>query len=78
LCSNVFDRLGAYLSIQLLKNFPHKWLIEKFHNKSLKICQDLKLRPTKTITLALGPESMIEFQRGDYVRICLTDELIAD
>lgn len=75
---NIFDRLGSYISIQLLKNFSHQWLIQKYYNKSLKICTELKLTPTKTITLALGPESMTDFQRGDYIRICITDELIAD
>lgn len=75
--SDIFDKLGAYLSIQLLNQFSHNWLVEKYLNKSNRICKEFSLKPTKTFTLALGPESLIEFKRGDYVRVCITDELIS-
>lgn len=73
--SDIFDRLGAYLTIELLQNFSHNWLMEKYLPLSNNICHKLGLEPTNTFTLALGPETMTEYKRGDYVRICITDEL---
>lgn len=73
--SDVFDRLGAYLTIQLLNQFSHDWLINKYLQHSYQVCASLGLTPTNTFTLALGPDSMTEYKRGDYVRICITDEL---
>jgi hypothetical protein len=75
--SDIFDRFGAYLTVQLLDNFSHSWLMQKYFTKSQQICKELGLTPTKTFTLALGPESMTDYKRGDYVRICITDELIS-
>jgi len=73
--SDIFDRLGSYISIELLNNFSHNWTIEKYRNKSNEICEHFGLIPTKTFTIAIGPENMIQFKRGDYVRISITEEL---
>lgn len=73
--SDIFDRLGAYLTIELLQNFSHAWLMDKYLPMAEEVCNKLGLQSTKTFTLALGPETMTEYKRGDYVRICITDEL---
>jgi hypothetical protein len=74
--SDIFDRLGAYISIKLLNRFSHAWLIEKYNDTAIKICTERGLTPTNTITLAIGQDHMIEYKRGDYVRICISDDLV--
>jgi hypothetical protein len=73
--SDIFDRLGAYLSINLLEKFPHDWFVEKYQNFSIEICNKLNLKPTNTLTLAIGPNTMQEFKRGDYIRVSISNEL---
>lgn len=73
--SDIFDRLGAYISIKLLEQFPHNWFLEKYQLKSTEICNRLELTPTNTLTLAIGKDSMTQFQRGDYVRVSISQEL---
>jgi hypothetical protein len=72
----IFDKLGAYLSIQLLNNFSHNDFIDHYKPISLKTCNDLGLIPTNVISLAIGPEYLAEeFKRGDYIRVCISEEL---
>ena len=73
--SDVFDRLGAYITIELLKNFSHDWTVNKYLDIQNKICHDHRLEPTNTLTLALGSEEMEEFKRGDYIRVSISNEL---
>jgi hypothetical protein len=73
--SDVYDRLGAYISIELLNKFSHDWLIDRYRDKSVEFCNKNGLTQTKTFTLALGTSEMTEFKRGDYVRISITEEL---
>jgi hypothetical protein len=73
--SDIFDRFGGFISIALLEKFSHDWFVNKYKNASLKVCQDLKLTPTNTLTLALGDNSMLDFQRGDYIRVSISEEL---
>lgn len=73
--SDVYDRLGAFISIELLNKFSHDWLIYRYKQKSIDFCNQNGLTPTKTFTLALGTPEMEEFKRGDYVRISITEEL---
>lgn len=73
--SDIFDRLGAFISIKLLEEFPHDWFINKYKSIGLSICQQYGLEPTNTLTLALGNKSMTEFKRGDYIRVSISEEL---
>ena len=73
--SDIFDRLNAYLSLQLLEKYPHNWLIDKYRTVSESICKDLGLGTTNTLSLAIGSNSMTEFQRGDYIRVSISEEL---
>jgi len=74
--SDIFDRLGAYLSLQLLEKYPHKWLIDKLAPVAGQVCQQLNLAPTNTITIGIGgDEYRADFLRGDFVRVCITQEL---
>lgn len=72
---DTFDRLGALISIELLNNFSHDWFIETYRDRSHKICQEFGLTPTNVVTLAMGDQRYKEFQRGDYIRVCISDEL---
>jgi hypothetical protein len=73
--SDVYDRLGAYISIELLNQFPHDWLIDRYKNHSKKICIENNLVPTKTFTIGIGSSQMQDFKRGDYVRVCIAEEI---
>lgn len=72
----MFDKLGAYLSIQLLEQYSHDDFIIYYKSISDEICKDLNLTPTNVVTLALGNETMADqFKRGDYIRVCISEEL---
>lgn len=73
--SNVFDRLNAYISIQLLNNFSHDWIIRKYKVASEGICHNNLLEPTNTITIGLGGQTHVHMKRGDYIRVCISEEL---
>lgn len=76
--TGVLSRLATVAATHLLRNFSAEFIITKYKDKQIEICQELGLQPTKTITLALGDDDKHkEFKRGDYTRICLTDELLA-
>lgn len=74
--SDIFDRLGAYLSIELLEKYPHAWLIDRLKPMSQQICHELGLTSTNTVTIGLGgDEYRQDFLRGDFVRVCITQEI---
>lgn len=73
--SNLFDRLNGYLSIKLLEQFPHDWIINKYLQRSQEIATKHNLTPTNTITLMLGGQEYKEFKRGDFNRVCISEEL---
>lgn len=73
--SDIFDRLNALLSIRLLEQFSHNWFIEKYLPISQEICQQNNLKPTNTVSITIGTQDMKQYQRGDYIRVCITEEL---
>lgn len=73
---DIFDRLNAWISVQILQRFPQSWIVDKYLPVSLQVCKTLGLQHTNTLTLALGHEKMQEFKRGDYIRVAITDELL--
>ena len=73
--ANIFDKVNGYISSELLKKFPQDWLIEKYMDKSKTVCKELGLQPTNTLTLAIGDDSMQEYKRGDYIRVCISNHL---
>lgn len=73
--SNVFDRLNSYLSIQLLNQFSHDWIINRYRNLSNLVCTANNLTSTNTVTIAIGTPEMEEFKRGDFTRVCISEEL---
>jgi len=73
--ANIFDKLNGYLSSQLLNRFSHDWLMDKYMDKSRQVCEQKGLQPSNTLTLALGDDSMQEYKRGDYIRVCISQHL---
>jgi len=73
--ANIFDKVNGYISSELLKKFPQDWLIEKYMDKNKTMCEKLGLQRTNTLTLAIGDESMQEYKRGDYIRVCISNHL---
>ena len=73
--SDIFDRLNAWISMQLLNEFSHAWIIDRYKPVSDTIVNQYNLVPTNTVTLALGNESMMQFKRGDYIRVVISDEI---
>jgi len=73
--ANIFDKVNGYISSELLKKFTQDWLIEKYMDKGKTVCEQLGLQPTNTLTLAIGDESMQEYKRGDYIRVCISKHL---
>jgi len=75
IAANIFDRINSYLAIKLLAQFPHDWLIDKYCSPSKTICLQNNLTPTQTITIGIGGPEHIQFKRGDYIRVCISEEL---
>jgi hypothetical protein len=73
--NNVFDKLNAYISIQLLNHFSHDWIINKYIPLNALVCKQHNLTPTPTVTIAIGGEEYAQFKRGDYIRVCISQEL---
>jgi hypothetical protein len=69
---NVFDRLGSFISINLLNQFSHDWFITRYRPLALEVCQLAGLESTNTVTFGLGTPDMTKYQRGDYVRVCIS------
>lgn len=73
----IYNRMAVNIGIELLKNFSHDWLINKYLPIYQNICTKLNLQSTPTITLALGNSlEHKEFLRNGIYRICVTDELL--
>jgi hypothetical protein len=75
--SKLINRIAAQIGIEIMKKFPHDYIISKYLEKNEKICQTLNLTPTNTITLAIGNQhDHKDFFRNGYYRVCITDELL--
>jgi hypothetical protein len=73
---DIFDKLGAAITIKLLEKYPHEWLIDLLKPQSDIVCALHGLTPTNTVTVALGGEKHTkEYTRGDYTRVIISDEL---
>jgi hypothetical protein len=73
--ADIFDRVNSYISIQILKNFMHDEFLRPYKKGQIMVCDQLELVPTNTVTLALDPTMRKEFQKGDFYRVCITEEL---
>ena len=72
-CNENINPLTLYNKI-----FDKDYIIKMYADKNSKVCRELGLVPTNTITLALGNhEQHAKFIRGNYVRVCITDELMS-
>jgi hypothetical protein len=77
--SKIINRIAAQVGIELMKKFPHDYIISKYREKGEEICRKLNLTPSNTITLALGNEhDHKDFFRNGYYRVCITNELLQD
>lgn len=77
--ADIFDRFGCYMSMQLLEKYSHDFVVQTVKPISDSVCKQLHLEPTKTMTLALGGESLRkDFERGDYIRVCITNEIVGN
>jgi len=77
--ADIFDRFGCYMSMQLLEKYSHDFVVQTVKPISDSVCKQLHLEPTKTMTLALGDESLRkDFERGDYIRVCITNEIVGN
>ena len=68
------NKLGACIGINLMKQYPADYIINKYFFKYWEICETNNLTPTNTITLAIGKDK--KFQRGSYVRVCISKALV--
>jgi hypothetical protein len=77
--SKTYNRISTSIGTNLLQKFSHNWIIDKYLPKQKKICSEFNIKPTPTVTLALGDyQNYNAFFREGYYRICLTDELLKD
>jgi hypothetical protein len=73
----ILHRPTIIMASELMLNYNSDYIVEKYFKKNKKICQENFLVSTPTITLALGDNNIhSEFNRGDFTRVCITDELM--
>lgn len=73
----IMPRICVELSSLVMQTFSCDYIRNKYWPRYLEVCQLLDLNQTNTFTLALGDKvKHAEFHRGNYVRICVTDELM--
>lgn len=74
----MLPRINVATASQLMQKFTKDYVVNKYLSKYSRVCKQLKLNTTNTITLALGNNQQHkEFLRGGYNRICVTDEILA-
>lgn len=74
----ILARPCVALSSLLMSKFDADYVVNKYLNRYRDICDRQQLMTTPTITLALGDQKKhAEFSRSGYVRVCVTDELLA-
>jgi len=75
--SKLINRIAAQVGIEIMEKFSHDYIISKYSDKNKRICQELNLTPTNTITLAIGNHhDHRDFLRNGYYRVCITNELL--
>ena len=78
--ADVYNKLGAYIAVELMKQYLADWIIEKYWQSYENICEEYKLIPTKTVTPVSGDNLQQEykekFTRGNYVRLCNAKNLL--
>lgn len=73
----ILPRPCVSVASQILCEFNSDYIVDRYISKYKKVCIDHDLEQTPTITLALGsPDTFADFKRGDYIRICVTDEIL--
>ena len=75
LSMGIFNKLAGIISYDLLNKFSHDWFIKKYMPWHEKICKELELEQTNILSFALATDGWDEYKRGDYVRICIAEEL---
>ena len=75
--AGVFNRFTACIGVCLMSNFNHDHILKKYVSQQKKICDDLKIGITKTLTFGLGEnEKWSKYSRGDNARICISENFI--
>lgn len=73
----VFNRFAACLGSRLMSTFSHNWIIENVKPQQEKICKELNLIETNTLTFALGDVAQWpEYKRGNDARICISENFV--
>ncbi len=74
--NGTYNRIAVSIGNELLTQFSHDWLVNRYLLRQQMICNDLGIEPSATLTLALGDaERYQKFWREGFYRICITDEL---
>lgn len=78
--ADCFNKLNALIGIKLMKKFSADYIIKKYTKVYDKICTKFNLIPTQTVTFGLGDKlskkNKSKFQRGSYVRVCISKALV--
>ena len=73
----IYNRISTFIGVKLMEKFPCDYIISKYLDNQLDICNNLGITPTATVTLAIGDEKNYkDFYRNGFYRICTTDELL--
>ena len=68
---------GIHVGNELINKYSPDFLVEKYKNKQIDICNSLKIQPSKCIIFGLGNNDFVEYNRGgSFNRVGLSSLLI--
>ena len=63
--SSYTNRIGAYIGLNLIRNFSPQFIVNKYKNKQEELCNFLNVAPSKTILFGISDkDNYKEYNRG--------------
>ena len=76
---DMFNKVGAALGLEIIKNFSPDHNQNKFYEKQKDVCSKFKFERSNCVFFGLGDESYSKFNRGSHWnRVCISNFLVDD
>lgn len=66
---NYINKVGAYLGLDIMKEFNPDYIVSKYKHKQLEYCKHLNLEPSNTVLFGLANEGWDEYKNFGVSRI---------
>jgi hypothetical protein len=58
------NRIGMHIGQQLISNFAPDYILNRYREKQLQLCNDLEVTPSQTLLFGIGGDNWQEYNRG--------------